>query len=298
MRLAYQLEDVEKLGDLVGTTRLPWETLPVFRGGCWRESRRCCAARSDPGEIRTFVYDYLRGAEESLGCTFVPLLNTVDAEHAYSVPAGHPHFRPLELREFPLAERNSATFGPSGGYVSYLYRWEEINRGLFETPVSVDLIGLSAARTTVPVLVNLTTGDMIGYTERLAVGQLLDIGLRGESETREAAASIDGRDVTGRLISMSGFRLGVPFDRADLDPQPRLPRLACGPNQWLFLSVGLFDIRGLNHTFFAIVDQQLRNGVFDDTSYDHALFETGMAARVRMNWTEQVPASFEVRVPR
>jgi hypothetical protein len=90
----------------------------------------------------------------------------------------------------------------------------------------------------------------------------------------------------------------VPFSSADLDAEPRLPRMTRGANEWIFLSVGLYDVKGLNSFFFAIAGEQLREGVFDETFFDSSLFPSGAVAKLQMQWIETEPASFEVRVPR
>jgi hypothetical protein len=116
-------------------------------------------------------------------------------------------------------------------------------------------------------------------------------------QLRQTVATLDDEDVTGSLFSMSKFIPGVPFEKDDLDAQPRLPRLVRGANQWTFLSVGKFDLKGLNHFHFAIADDQLREGVFNETFFDHALFPAGPVASLAMQWIETELASFQVRIP-
>ncbi len=74
--------------------------------------------------------------------------------------------------------------------------------------------------------------------------------------------------------------------------------LVRGRNDWIYLSLGLFDTRGLDHVFFALADDELYEGVFDQSRFDHALFPSGPAARLALSWVETTPAAFEVRVPR
>jgi hypothetical protein len=100
------------------------------------------------------------------------------------------------------------------------------------------------------------------------------------------------------LFGMSGFALGGPFSRDRFDAQPLIPRLARGANDWIFLSIGVYDVKGLDRFFFALADEALREGVFDQTSFDHALFPSGTVAHLEMEWIEEEPASFQVRVPR
>ena len=71
-----------------------------------------------------------------------------------------------------------------------------------------------------------------------------------------------------------------------------------GRNQWIFLAIGHYDIAGLNRFFFAMPDDELREGVFDQVRFGHAIFPSGTVAQLRMDWTETEPAAFEVHVPR
>jgi hypothetical protein len=104
--------------------------------------------------------------------------------------------------------------------------------------------------------------------------------------------------VTGRIFSVSGFRPGVPFDPPDRDAVAQLPRLVRGTNRFAFLSVGLYDVEGLDHVFYAIADEALREGSYDDTFFDDSVFPSGPVAALELEWTEVEPASFEVHVPR
>jgi hypothetical protein len=179
----------------------------------------------------------------------------------------------------------------------YLHRWTETNRGLDHSLATFRITGLFGGRTSVPLLVNRTSGDLIGYAGKLGFGQSLSLSAAVSGE-RHATATLDGVDASDHLFSVQNFVLGVPFARADLDATPQLPRMLRGDNDWVFLSVGLYDIRGLNQFFFSIADEQLREASFDDTRFNHALFPSGNLARLEMAWVETEPASFELRVPR
>src|SRR5262249_32576801 len=84
---------------------------------------------------------------------------------------------------------------------------------------------------------------------------------------------------------------------AQYDAAPLLPRLTRGPNDWIFLSIGLYDAHGLDRVFFALADAALREVLLDQTSFDHSLFPSGNLAQLSLAWTETEPASFEVQVP-
>jgi hypothetical protein len=149
--------------------------------------------------------------------------------------------------------------------------------------------------------VNLATGSLLGFAGRVPFGQTLTIARAiadGPLSDRRLRATLDGVDVSDRMFSVEGFELGVAFSTRQQEPSALLPALRRGPNEWVFLSVGLFDIRGLDRFFFAIASEGLREGAFDQTTFDNSLFPSGPVANLEMNWTETEPACFEARVPR
>jgi hypothetical protein len=297
----YRLEELDKLAALLNVRRFSWETLPTLRARLKALVQARLSGALGVREIRHFVYDYLTRVEEVLACVFLPGLSRpgttrLDADQAYGVPEERPRYRPLELVENPEKLRRSNTLLARGGRVPYLFRWEESNRGLAPTRATFRVVGYSEGRTAVPILVNRTTGDLIGYRGTVPLGRALSIEAGGADGA--AKALLEGEDVSEKLFSMEGFRLGTPFEPSDLDASPRLPRLARGENAWIYLSVGLFDVAGLSRFFYAIAGEELREGVFDATFFNQALFPSGAVAKLEMSWLETEPASFEVRVPR
>jgi len=297
IRSVYRLADAEKLAALVGIQRLPWEALEMFRERILALVAARLQGALGPVEIKRFVFEYIRKSEDVLGCTFVPGLRKLDFAHAFPTEDEPPRFGVLELRENPRRVRASGALQARSGRVPYLHRWSESNRGLDETVATFRVSGLPGGRTSVPVLVNETTGDLIGYAGRIPFGRTLVLQA-GDSAGRPVRATLDGADVTGRVFGMEGFTLGVPFTPAQLDTQPRLPRLARGANEWIFLCLGLYDLRGLNNFFFAMAGRGLYEAVFDRTFFDQALFPSGPVATLEMDWIETTPACFEVHVPR
>ena len=301
IRTAYQLADAEKLAALMGIKRLAWETLPLFRERLLALVTARLQGALGPNEIKRFVYDYLGSCERVLGSSFVPGLQTVTLEQAYQAPPDRPRYRPLRLVENPVRGKQSGVLLARGGRVPYLFRWTEHNRGLSDTVARFTMIGLEGGRTAVPIVVNLTTGDMIGYTGTLRFGQTLVFTLPDVPDAqnpRAAVARLNGRDAGASVFSMSGFALGVPFTKDQLDHQLQLPRMVRGANEWISISAGFYGVKGLDHFFFAIAPDQLREGVFDQTFFDESVFPSGTVVQMEMNWTETEPASFEVHVPR
>ncbi|MGE3956466.1 MAG: hypothetical protein AB7H96_07085 [Vicinamibacterales bacterium] len=295
IRTTRRIEEAQKLGALLDIPPLPGEGLDLYRERLVAMAVARLHGATGPQEIRTFVYDYLNAAEHVLDATVMLGLHGTPLDEAYA-GARRPVFRPLALVENPPLRRVSPVLGARGNRVPYLLRWTETNRGLDDTTIDLDLRGLFGGATAVPVVVNLTTGELIGYRDVLRYGERLEIG--GDAGTRAAAARLNGRDVTDRLFSVSGFVPGVPIDAGALDAEPRVPRLVRGPNDWLYLQLAHFDVRGLDRVFLSMAGDALREGVFDATGFDESLFPSGPLAWLSLAWTETEPAAFEVRVPR
>ncbi len=301
---AERLEDAARLGELLDVPPLPWETLATYRARLLPLVAARLAGALSPGEIERFVFDYLSRTEraDTLDSLFVPPgLGGLDREQAFGRKAAGAHFRPLSLVENPERRVASQALLARGGLVPYLFRWQEDNQGLDETVAELRIVGLAGGQTAVPMLLNRTTGDLLGYRGVLRVGEVLDLSVAaaaGGDRPRLARAELDGRDVTARLFGGGGFSLAAGWQPEKLEQGPQLPRLVRGRNEWIYLSVGLFDTKGLDHVFFALADDELYEGVFDQTRFDHALFPSGPAARLAMSWVETTPATFEVRVPR
>jgi hypothetical protein len=300
--LVYQLGDLDKLAALLGIERLSWEDLPTFRARLIPLAKAMLAGAVGPRAIRGFVFDYLSRASDALHATVVLGLNRHDAENAFAPDPDVPAYRPLVLAEYPPRLRRSNVLRTRRGRVPYLFRWEERNRGLDETVVACTIIGMPSGRTAVPIVVNLSTGDLVGWAGVVAVGQRLRVEAAGGGDPRAARATLTTlsgrRDVTDRLFTLGDYRSGVPFSSGDLDPAPLLPRLTRGQNSIVYLSAGLYGVAGLDHVFFAIAGDDLREAVFDQTRFDHSVFPSGTVAGLELEWTEREPASFEVRVPR
>ena len=300
--LVYRLVDLERLVALVGVSRRSWETLPVLRA----RVRALVDSRLDgsvgPRAISTFVYESLRGVEDALGATLVPGLAGRDRTAAFQEDPSHPQWTPLRLVENPPRLARSSALAARGGRVPYLYRWTDTNHGTEPAPATVTVVGRAGGRTAVPVLANLTTGQALGYAGVLGVGQRLTVapGQSPGPDGRSARALLDdGRDVTARVFSLSGFELGRPFALTDADSAgPLLPVQARGPNHWVYVSGALYGVDGLDATYLQVADDLLREAVFDASNFDQAVFPSGVAATLALEWTEHEPAAFQVVVPR
>jgi len=294
---AYSFADLKKIAALCGVEPLPYETLETLRARLLPTVEAMLSGALAPADIRLFVETYLRNAEAAYASVFLHGLVENRVEDPWTAPENRPRFRPLELEEFPERLCSSPTLRARGGLVPALFRWTETNTGLDHATPTLRIVGLGGRRTTVPLIANLTTGDMLLFPDRLAAGSELIIAPRGTTD-RTLTATLNGEDVSERLKSMSGFGLGTSFSVEQFDEAAQVPPLPRGRSEWIYLSLGLYDVRGLDHFSFALADDLLREGAFDETSFDHALFPTGPGAQLEMSWREREAASFEVVVPR
>ena len=297
----YRLQDIDRLGALLGIDRFVWEDLTLYRSRLLALVAARLRGAVGREELRLFVLDYLRGLEAGVsGLVLVPgLAHTRDAD-AFGPIADRPLWRPFVFDEWPQVTRRSGTLAARRGRAPYLHRWTESNGGLDESHPRFVLAGYPDGATVMPMLVNLTTREMIGFGGTVPFGSRLVIEGHGapDADGRPAArASLDGDDATDRLISLAGFAPGTPFERDDLDPEPRMPRMVRGANRWVFLIVGRHGYPAHDRVFFALTDEALYEGVFDETRFDDSLFAGETRARIAMTWRERQPASFTIRVP-
>jgi hypothetical protein len=298
---AYRGVDVDKLAALVGIERFQGEPTPIFR----QRLAVLVAARRNgavgPRQIRQFVYDYLAAMERLLECTLVPGLRSVPNEKAWSAIAERPLFRHLALVENPPRIRRSTALQDTAGRVTHLHRWTETNRGLDEARATFRITGIGDGVTAMPSILNVTTGQLIGYRGALRPGRTLtidtvNVAAEGATPQWRVRGRMAGRDVSGRLHSIDPFVFGA--DHVIETASPAGLTLLRGPNEFMYFAPAMLNLPALDYVSFMVGDPDLREAVFDQTRLDHSLFPTDTAALLEMSWTESEAASFEVHIPR
>ena len=269
---AWRDSDLDRLAALVGIRRFPSEPPTLFRRRVVALVRARLRGAVGPLDVRQFVFEYLDSLEKELECTLVHRGVT---------------FEKVELVENPQRVRRSKALRDRGGRVSQLFRWREHNGGLDPAPMSLRITGV-AGGTANPVVANLTTRELIGYRGDLRRGEALVI--------EGGKASIDAREVSDRLFSISNFTLGAN-QTLDFTNHPT-PSMARGHNDLFFATLGIRDERAYDRVAFFPDDPEMREAAFDATAYDHAIFPEGPMAQLELLWVEREPASFEVRLPR
>ncbi len=280
-------DDAEKLGALFDVDAAPWEDLPLYRTRLKATIAALLRGAVTPREIVAAVERVLAQGLDSLAIVRAQNSNR-------GVQAGR-----VRLREFPVRRRRSMALLERHGRLKPLDRFTCDHGGVEDTAVLGTIRGVRDHRTSVPTLVNLTTGDLLTYLGLLHCGEELSLRLHGE----RLVARHRGRDVTDRLITTRNFVPGTPLARSAADNPPRPLRLRPGTNDLWFVCLGIYDAPGFDGAGFQAPTTEVVQGVFagDDpsigTRFGTSLFHQQPAAIADLWWDEFEPARFRVDVP-
>ncbi len=230
--------------------------------------------------VDTYAQGFQRAANIDLVASIAAWVDEPDGERAALVENPH-RFR-------------SARLPVQGGWEP-LARMSVVNAGIDPAPWAVVLTGLAGGPEFAPLIANRTTGHALVFRGALAVGSRLTIAPSAADPTA-LHADLDGHDVTDRLDSYLDLVPGPdgPGTRDAADP---VPTLALGSNELWFLPLAHYDTPGLDRFLFALADDALRVGRFDDTLFDHSLFALQPEMSAWIAWVEHEPASFEIHLP-
>jgi hypothetical protein len=269
----FELAEAGALAALLDFTPEPWQTLDLFRA--WVHSQRDATLLNGAvtvAGISRFLSEYKTGFEDATDIKFEQ--------------------RSADLVEYPKRRRYAAA--PSVGGLAPLSRFSIEMRGLDETVASILLTGLSGGPESVPVVVNLTTGEGLVFLGNVAAGERLWLQARDDGSI---TARLERVEVTAQLLSVNGLIPGAVWDSRQVHNPPRALRLARGINEFWFLTVAHFDALGLDRFLLGLADLALKQGRWEETQFDHALFYQDPGVQLRMTWLETEPASFQARLP-
>jgi hypothetical protein len=270
---ALELEDAAKLAALLDFTPEPWQNLALFRS--WVHSQRNAALRRGAvtAEALTgFAESYTDGYQDATNVRFHdedPVLIENPLRRQWMRPGLIDNITPLS--QFTIE-----------------------NKGLDETSVSFLLTGLPAAPESVPVIVNLTTGEGLMFQGNVGPGQRLWLRARNDGTVE---GTLERQDVTDRLRTIANVVPGEPWTTPQMQTPARALRLVRGENRMWFLPVAHYDMLGLDRFLLALADLALEQGRWDEATLDHAVFYQDAAVNLAASWIESEPASFEVHVP-
>ncbi len=300
-------DEAARLAAILDIALEPWQSLAEYRA--WVHALR--NARLLYGSVTVeaitqFVVEYSNAFQspESMR-TMAPL--SMDPDAWIRVPAPLGSSQPTDLGNLqrralnqgkPIFLENPPTRRferiPVAGGVEPLHQFSVQQRGLDDALGGFLLVGLPGDPECTPVIVNLTTGQGLIYLDTIETGKRLWIRPTPDGG---AVADLEGTDVTGRLRSVFGLVPGSAWSLNQVDESPKAMRMVRGENRMWFLPIAHYDSPGLDRYLLALADLLLKQGRYDETTFNHALFYQSAAAILRMSWVETRPASFEIQLP-
>jgi len=281
---AVDRDDAARLAAVLDVAPEPWQDLGTFRA--WLHALRdalLLEGAVTPAAIEQFVRAYADGFQRVTGLRLLGPLDRFEDLPSPVAPA---------LVEQPPRRREARA--PAVGGIEPLHRFAVRQTGIDPVPAGLLLTGLPEAPEAAPVVANLTTREAVVFLGQVGAGERLWLvpGPDGALQAR-----LEHRDVTDRVVSVAGLEPGTPWDQAAVRSPARALTLRPGVNELWFLPVAHFDVGGLDRFLLALADLELREGRWDETAFDHALFHLEPAASLHVGWTEAEPAAFEVRLP-
>jgi len=159
---------------------------------------------------------------------------------------------------------------------------------------TIRIVGIGQ-KTANPIVLNATTGVLVGFQGFVHDGETLSIHPDGTATLGDADASSRVYALTASLFDQACF--DRDYFSTDSASTPALPR---GTSTWRYLAESArfappdSPFSRFDQAMFAI--PVARAGVFDWVGFDESSFAIP-AARVQLQWVECQPATFVVRMP-
>lgn len=270
---ALELSDAARLAAILDFIPEPWQNLALFRS--WVHSQRNAALNRGAVTVQAltgFAEDYSAGYQDATSVRFhdqKPLLVENPKRRRWLRPGLVDNITPLS--QFTIE-----------------------NKGLDESAASFLLTGLPTGPESVPVIVNLTTGEGLMFQGNVGPGERL--WLRALTDGT-VAAQLERRDVTDRLRSITNIVPSEAWSGPQVQSPARAIRIGRGENRLWFLPVAHYDMLGLDRFLLALADLALTQGRWDEATLDHSVFYQDAAVTLTATWVEAEPASIELQVP-
>lgn len=298
---AFDREDLIKLGALFDIPAASWEPDHLYRA----RLKATIAARLR-GAVTRDVLEFvlvriIDGAQQAMGTRYFELPANVSAGR--SVFSTGPTEEPMEpaFIEYPRKRRRSEMLINANGLLRSLGKFTLNNKGLHPVPVQGVVRGVTGRMTTVPVLVNLTNGQVLTYLGELPCGYELQLGV---DENGEFTANVNDKDVRDRVYTGEGFVPGEAFTPILPDSEPRPLMLERGENQLWYFPLAMFDEKILDAGVYGMPAVDLQHGRYAErdneqngTLFDKSLFEQPYGVSLDLWWDEDIPARFIFEIP-
>jgi len=298
---AFDREDLIKLGALFDIPAASWEPDHLYRA----RLKATIAARLR-GAVTRDVLEFvlvriIDGAQQSLGTRYFDLPVNVSAGR--SVFNTGPTEEPMEpaFIEYPKQRRRSEMLVNNNGLLRSLGKFTLNNKGLHPVPLQGVVRGVTGRMTTVPVLVNLTNGQVLTYLGALPCGYELHLGV---DQNGEFTADVNDKDVRDRVYTGEDFVPGEEFTPILPDPKPQPMMLERGENQLWYFPLALFDEKIFDAGVYGMPEVDLQHGRYAErdneqigTLFDKSLFEQPYGVSLDLWWDEDIPARFLFEIP-
>ena len=305
---AFDREDLEAIGALVGVDALPWEPVDLYR-----ERIKATAGAILEGSVTRDALDgvlarLVRTAWVAAGVRLFGA-RPVDPQGHVFARGPHPSDSVADLVEWPTQRRRSEDLLARDGVVGQGQPFAMHCDAPGGANLTVLVRGVVADRTDGPVLVSRRTRQAVGFWGTVPIGSTLALVSDGQS----LVADLDGEDVTDRVWTAAGWDdVALPTP----DPRPLALRLEPGENVWALGTVGTFDGGRFDRSSFAmptLLEHGLRPGVFGGGGFGgtgfagprqfeptagQSAFHAPPVAVLDAWWFEPERARFRFRVPR
>jgi hypothetical protein len=298
---AFDRDDIVKLGALFDIPAASWEPDHLYRA----RLKATIAARLR-GAVTRDVLEFvlvriIDGAQQALGTRYFDLPATTGTGR--SVFHTGPTEKPMTpaFIEYPKQRRRSENLINERGLLRSLGKFTLNNKGLHSVPLQGVIRGVTGRMTTVPVLVNLTNGQVLTYLGDLPCGYELQLGV---DDNGEFTANVNDKDMRDRLYTGEGFVPGESFTPIIPDPEPQPLMLERGENQLWYFPLAVFDEKILGAGVYGMPAVDLQHGRYAErdneqigTLFDKSLFEQPYGVSLDLWWDEDVPARFVFEIP-
>jgi hypothetical protein len=240
--------------------------------------------------LQNFVAEYLTGYQQTVGTSFMPtvtLRQASDIIWSSSYAVDTPSF----VENPPIRRFQRAT---SPGGIEPLQQFQIVNKGLDNSEASFLLVGLETGPESVPVIVNLTTGEALIYDGSIGTGQRLWINPDGAGGVQ---ATLERQDVSAKIRSVAGLVPGTPWAATQISSPAKPITIPRGTNDFWYLPVAHYNDPGLDRVLLSFPDLTVTDGRYDSADFDHAIFYLEPAAILTVSWLETQPATVDIALP-
>ncbi len=280
----WELEDARKLAAILDIEHEEWQDLKEYRA--WVHSLRNAWLRKTGTVTRAglvnFVTEYSQRYQKAVNIAMVQGVNSWADEESTTNAA---------LIENPISKQ---LFSFGNDLIAPLHQTTIINKGLDPSFPNIFIHNTSSENEYIPLIANTSTQQAIIYAGTLSPGQRLWIGINDDGT---AKGTLERQDVSDKLMSVSYFTPGEPWDEANKQ-QPATPlAINRGENLFWFFPCALYDFDGLDRYLSTLADLKLQQGIFDEGSFDHALFHQDALVSISIGFAQVEPASIKITIP-